>query len=99
MSIIYYICRLYVIPPTHRIFQTLVNFSGFLRDSLLFDFGAMLMSKGTHWIFGLDYLQQCSVEGTSATELFLSKIVIQNEKQAMKIINIAKNRGLVDVGE
>lgn len=70
-----------------------------LRDSLLFDFGAMLMSKNTYWIFGLDYLEQCSVEGASAIELFLSKIVIQNEKQAMKVINLAKNRGFIDVGK
>lgn len=90
---------LYVIAPSLCIFPTPVNFSGFLRDSLLFDFGAMLMSKGTQWIFGLDYLQQCSFEGASAIELFLSKLVIQNEKQAMKIINVARNRGLIDVGE
>lgn len=76
-----------------------MKFSGSLRDSLLFDFGAMLMSKDTHWIFGLDYLEQCSVEGTSAVELFLSKIVVQNEKQAMKIINVAKNKGYLEIGE
>lgn len=57
------------------------------------------MSKDTHWIFGLDYLEQCSDEGASAIEIFLSKIVIQNEKQAMKIINVAKNRGFIDVGK
>lgn len=57
------------------------------------------MSKDTHWIFGLDYLEQCSAEGASAIELFLPKIVIQNEKQAMKIINVAKSRGFVEVGK
>lgn len=57
------------------------------------------MSKDTQWIFGLDYLEQCSLEGAAAIEIFLSKIVIQNEKQAMKVINVAKNRGFVEVGK
>lgn len=70
-----------------------------MRNSLLFDFGAMLMSKDAHWIFGLDYLDQCSIEGTTAIELFLTKVVINNEKQATKVINAAKNRGLLDVGK
>lgn len=56
------------------------------------------MSKDSFWIFGLDYLDQCSVEGTGAIELFLPKIVIQNEKQALKVINVAKSRGLIEVG-
>lgn len=74
-------------------------FSVSLRDSLLFDFGAMLMSKDTHWIFGLDYLEQCSVEGAAAIEVFLSKIVIQNERQAMKVLNVARNSGFTEVGK
>lgn len=57
------------------------------------------MSKDTHWIFGLDYLKQCPVEGPPAIEIFLSKIVIRNEKQAMKAINVAKNRGFTEVGK
>lgn len=59
----------------------------------------MLMSKDAHWIFGLDYLDQCSIEGTTAIELFLTKVVINNEKQATKVINAAKNRSLLDVGK
>lgn len=68
-----------------------------LRNSLLFDFGAMLMSKESFWIFGVDYLGQCSIEESAAIELFLTKIIIHNEKQAMKIINVARNRGYSEV--
>lgn len=69
-----------------------------LRDSLLFDFGATLMSKDSFWVFGIDYMEQSS-EGIRAMELFLTKINIKNEKQALKIVNLARKRGLVDAGK
>lgn len=69
-----------------------------LRESLLFDFGAMLMSKESFWVFGIDYLEQCSTEGNGAIELFISKMNIKNEKMALKILNIIKGKGLVEAG-
>lgn len=57
------------------------------------------MSKDSFWVFGIDYLEQCSTEGTAAIELFLSKMNIRCERHAMKIINIAKNKGLFEVGK
>lgn len=57
------------------------------------------MSKDSFWVFGIDYLEQCSTEGTAAVELFLSKMNIRSERHAMKIINIAKSKGLVEVGK
>lgn len=84
---------------TFLIFNSNYRFGQNLRDSLLFDFGALLMSKDSFWVFGIDYLEQCSTEGVAAIELFLSKMSIKNEKHAMKIINIAKNKGLVEVGK
>lgn len=75
------------------------RFGSSLRDSLLFDFGAMLMSKESFWVFGIDYLEQCSAEGNGAIELFLSKMNIKTEKNAMKILNVIKSKGLVEAGE
>lgn len=69
-----------------------------LRESLLFDFGAVLMSKETFWVFGIDYLEQCSIEGSGAIEIFLSKMNIKSEKNAMKILNVVRGKGLVEVG-
>lgn len=69
-----------------------------LRESLLFDFGAVLMSKETLWVFGIDYLEQCSIEGSGAIEIFLSKMNIKSEKNAMKILNVLRSKGLVEVG-
>lgn len=70
-----------------------------LRESLLFDFGSMLMSRNSLWKFGIDYLEYSSIEGIGAIELLLPRIPITNEKQALKILNVAKTKGLSDVGK
>lgn len=57
------------------------------------------MSKESFWLFGIDYLAQCSSEEATAIEIFLTKIIIHNEKQAMKILHVARSRGYVEVGE
>lgn len=69
-----------------------------LRDSLLLDFGTMLMSQKSFWMFGIDYLEQCNIEGNDAIELFLSKINIRNEKMALKILNVLRSKGLFEAG-
>lgn len=38
--------------------------TGALRESLLFDFGASLMARDSLWLFGIDYLEHSSVEGS-----------------------------------
>lgn len=68
-----------------------------LRDSLLFDFGTTLMSRDSLWLFGLDYLEFSSKEGPAAMELLLTKIPIKTEKQAQKIIAVARSKGLTSV--
>lgn len=70
-----------------------------LRESLLFDFGSMLMSRSSLWKFGVDYLEYSSIEGVGAIEILLPRIPITNEKQALQIINVAKAKGLPDVGK
>lgn len=57
------------------------------------------MTKDSYWVFGIDYLEQCSIEGNSSVELFISRIRIRNEKHALKIINLARSKGLIEVGE
>lgn len=64
------------------------------RESLLYDFGCLLMSRNSSlWEAGLDYLEFSSTEGLGAREALLSRIPIKNEKQAMKLINVAKKNG------
>ncbi|CAO1379036.1 unnamed protein product [Diamesa hyperborea] len=68
-----------------------------LRESLVFDFGTMLMSRGSLWEIGLDYLESSSPEGIGAREMLLSRIPIKNEIQAMRVINVARKCGLSSV--
>lgn len=69
-----------------------------LRESLLFDFGAMLMSRESFWVFGIDYLEQCTTMGHGAIELFISKMNIKNEKGALKLLNVLRGKGLIEAG-
>lgn len=66
-----------------------------MRESLLFDFGSTLLARESLWIIGLDYLE-CCTEGFGAMEILLPKIPVKNEKQALKIINLANQKGLSD---
>lgn len=68
-----------------------------LRNSLLFDFGVMLMSHESFWLFGIDYLEQCSIEGNGAIEIFLTKMNLKSEKIALKVLNVVREKGFVEV--
>ncbi|XP_055531469.1 nuclear pore complex protein Nup75 [Wyeomyia smithii] len=68
------------------------------RESLLYDFGCLLMSrKAFLWEAGLDYLEFSSTEGLGAREALLARIPIKNERQAMKLISAAKKYGFTSV--
>lgn len=58
----------------------------------------MLMSKESFWVFGIDYLEQCSMEGNGAIGLFISKLNIKSEKHALKILNVIRGKGLFEAG-
>lgn len=58
----------------------------------------MLMSHESFWLFGIDYLEQCSIEGNDAIELFLTKMIIKSEKIALKVLNVARQKGFFEVG-
>lgn len=73
--------------------------SAALRESLLFDFGSGLMSRSSMWMIGIDYLEHSCTEGLGAIELLLPRIPVANERQALKIISVAKSKGFPDVGE
>lgn len=72
------------------------NIAFSLRDALLYEFGSALMSRDSLWMMGVDYLEQCS-EGAAAMELLLTKVPVENERQALKVIEVAKQRGLSSV--
>jgi nuclear pore complex protein Nup85 len=67
-----------------------------MRETFLFDFGTVLMSRKSLFEIGLDYLEYSSSEGIGAREMLLTRIPIENETQAMKLINVARKFGLVN---
>lgn len=56
------------------------------------------MSKETFWVFGIDYLEQCVTLRNDAIELFISKTNIKNEKNALKMLNVIRSKGLIEAG-
>lgn len=58
----------------------------------------MLMSHESFWLFGIDYLEQCSIEGNGAIEIFLTKMNIKSEKIALKVLNVVRDKGFAEVG-
>ncbi|EDW00750.1 nuclear pore complex protein Nup75 [Drosophila grimshawi] len=68
-----------------------------LRHSMVFEYGSFLMASRNHWQLAIDYLDFCSHEGAAAIELLLPRIPLRSERQAFKVLELAKQRGLVTV--
>ncbi|KAH8355279.1 hypothetical protein KR093_010332, partial [Drosophila rubida] len=68
-----------------------------LRHAMIFEYGSYLMTTHNLWQLGIDYLDHCSQEGIAAIELLLPRIPLKSERQAFKILALAKQRGLVNV--
>lgn len=68
-----------------------------LRENLICDYGSMLMSRGSLWEIGMDYLEFSSPEGLGARELLLQRVPIKNDVQAMNVITVARRCGLFSV--
>jgi nuclear pore complex protein Nup85 len=68
-----------------------------LRENLIYDYGVMLMSRGSLWEIGMDYLQFSCSEGIGAREILLSRIPFRNDSQAMKMIGVARKYGMNNV--
>ncbi|XP_058117019.1 nuclear pore complex protein Nup75 [Anopheles ziemanni] len=60
------------------------------RESLLYDFGSLLMAEGTYWQLGMGYLEFSSTEGLGAREALLARVPIRHEAQALKLIAVAR---------
>lgn len=56
------------------------------------------MSKESFWVFGIDYLEQCGTAGNGAIEMFISKMNIKTEKNALKLLNVIRGKGLIEAG-
>lgn len=64
---------------------------------MIFEYGSYLMTSHNLWQLGIDYLDCCKQEGLATIEQLLPHIPLKSERQAFKIIAMAKERGLVNV--
>ncbi|KAL1115921.1 hypothetical protein AAG570_005416, partial [Ranatra chinensis] len=67
-------------------------------ETLLIDYGRMLMSHQSLWQVGIAYLEYCPDYGLATLETLLEKIPLNTEKKALKVFNIAHKLGLKNVG-
>lgn len=56
------------------------------------------MNHHSLWQVGLCYLDQCPGDGPSHQQVLLSRIAPSSEAKALKLIQSAVCRGLLDVG-
>ncbi|XP_052873331.1 nuclear pore complex protein Nup75 [Anopheles cruzii] len=74
-----------------------VDLGKLVRDSVLYDYGTLLMSHPSLWMLGIEYLEFSSTLGLGAQETLLARIPIRNESQARKILAVARKQGYVSV--
>ncbi|CAH1645781.1 unnamed protein product [Spodoptera littoralis] len=75
------------------------NVTSRLRDSLILEYGCLLMEHKSLWSVGLSYLASCPPEGLRRAELILERMPVDTEAKAMKIIAEAKKYELIGVAQ
>ena len=65
----------------------------------MLEYGTLLMCHQSLWQVGLCYLDQCPEEGVARQQVLLGHIAPSSDMKAMKLIEAALCRGLVDVGK
>ncbi|KAJ0176932.1 hypothetical protein K1T71_006941 [Dendrolimus kikuchii] len=73
------------------------NVTSRLRDSLVLEYGTLLMEHKSLWSVGLSYLASCPPEGLRRAELLLERLPLHTEARAMRVIAEAKKYGLLGV--
>ncbi|XP_022228902.2 nuclear pore complex protein Nup75 [Drosophila obscura] len=68
-----------------------------LRHSLIYEYGSYLMTTRSLWQLGVDYLDCCKQEGKAAMDLLLPRIPLRSDRHALKLISVARQRGLINV--
>ncbi|CAG9786436.1 unnamed protein product [Diatraea saccharalis] len=70
------------------------NVTGRLRDSLVLEYGCLLMEHKSLWSVGLSYLATCPPEGLRRAELILERMPLHSNAKAMRLLAEAKKYGL-----
>ncbi|KAK3767993.1 hypothetical protein RRG08_016888 [Elysia crispata] len=70
-------------------------FGSNLREYLLLEYATALMSHESLWQVGVDYLDFCSIFGSSYLESYIEHIPLDNERKALKVLHICEERKLI----
>ncbi|GBP30831.1 Nuclear pore complex protein Nup85 [Eumeta japonica] len=73
------------------------NVANRLRESLILEYGCMLMEHKSLWSVGLSYLGHCPTEGIRRAEILVERLALHSEKRVLRIIAEAKKYGLRDM--
>ncbi|XP_075973152.1 nuclear pore complex protein Nup75 [Anticarsia gemmatalis] len=74
-----------------------INVTAQLRESLILEYGCLLMEHKSLWSVGLSYLATVPPEGLRRAELILERMPVDTEAKAMRIMAEAKKHGLSGV--
>ncbi|XP_073944916.1 nuclear pore complex protein Nup75 isoform X2 [Choristoneura fumiferana] len=74
-----------------------VDVTARLRDSLVLEYGSLLMEHGSLWSVGLAYLAGCPPEGPLRAELLMERLPLPNETKALRVMAEAEKHGLINV--
>lgn len=66
-------------------------------DSMLLEYGQMLMSSQSYWQVGLTYLEHCPESGLEVIRVSLQELPLTSDEVALRIISAAKDYGLNDI--
>ncbi|KAL8565032.1 hypothetical protein ACOMHN_003408 [Nucella lapillus] len=71
-------------------------FGSNLREYLLLEYVAGLMTHNSLWQVGIDYLDHCPVFGKDQMKLYIDSTPLDSERKANKLIHICEERELID---
>lgn len=69
-----------------------------LHESLILEYGSLLMGHHSLWQCGVSYLEHCPLQGLSRLEILLQSIPLGNEAKINKIIELARDHKMHSVG-
>lgn len=69
-----------------------------LHESLILDYASTLMGHHSLWQCGASYFEHCPIQGLKRLETLLQSIPLGSEARANKIIDIAYEKNMNNVG-
>jgi len=73
-----------------------LDYGADLREFLILEFSASLMSHPSLWTIAGDYLMSCPATGREHLEVYLEKLPLDCEKKALKVIHMCDKYGFTE---